>query len=368
MAAGNETGPHPPTSPFDWGLGNAREPDASVPPTPAVPADPVRAADAVPADAVPAEPAPVPVPAPLPGAVPADAVPAEPAPVPVPAPGPGPVPGAVPNAPPADSPADSPIDSLFGDHQFRDYEGEPMVGPLPTGLNPFAGGFAGGFAGTPAGAAPPTSADPSVITGRATPAPVPPRQPSAPFSKNQKLLFWIAGGVIALLVLAVLFVVGTKIPAATAPVAATKSATPKVSPSPTSTPPLTGQAAVGPHLWSDLRGGECVDPYTNPFELRYTVVDCAAPHPAQMVVRGTFPGAAAAYPGVEALQSQINLLCTAPGVIDFATAGAYSDIQVQASFAATTEEWTKGQHDYFCFVNRAASEPITGSVAGTPAK
>jgi hypothetical protein len=368
MAAGNETGPNPPTSPFAWDLGNAREQDASVPPTPAVPADAVPAdpvpAEPVPADPVPADPVPAdPVPAdPVPAAdaarVPADPVPAGPAPA-VPAP----LPAAVPNAPPTDSP----IDSLFGETQFRDYEGEPMVGPLPTVLNPFAGGFAGVFSGTPAGAAPPTSADPSVITGRSTPAPVPPRQPSAPLSKNQKLLFWIAGGVIALLVLAVLFVVGTKIPAP-APVAATKSATPKVSPSPTSTPVSTGRAAVGPHLWSDLRGGECVDPYTNPFELRYTVVDCAAPHPAQIVVRGTFPGGAAAYPGVEALQSQINLLCTAPGVIDLSTAGAYNDIQLQASYAATTEEWTKGQHDYFCFVNRAAGEPITGSVAGTPAK
>ena len=74
------------------------------------------------------------------------------------------------------------------------------------------------------------------------------------------------------------------------------------------------------------------------------------------------------YPGPDSLQSQINLLCTAPGVIDLGTAGAYNDIQVQASYAATTQELTKGQHDYFCFVNRAAGKPITGSVVGTPAK
>ena len=319
----SNTGPHPITSPFDWGLGSASAP------VPAVPA-----------------------------AAPGAPTPTEPIP---------------PELTPADtrlepyfssdfdedldpmSPIDSPIDSLFGETEFKDYEGEPLVGPIPRELNPFAS------------AAPMASAGPSL---RANEAPIlasPPRGPRAPFSKNQKLLFGIAGGVIALLVLALCFVVGTKIPVAPAPAAATKSATPKVSPSPRTVP--TGQAAAGPHLWSDLRGGECVDQYTNPFELRYTVVDCAAPHPAQMVFRGTFPGeAAAAYPGLDALQSQINLLCSAPGVINLATAGAYSDIQFQASYATTTEEWAKGQHDYFCFVNRSGGEPITGSMAGTPAK
>ena len=180
----------------------------------------------------------------------------------------------------------------------------------------------------------------------------------------------MAGGIIALLVLAVLFVLGTKIPTATPPVAATsKSATPVPTPTPTPTPSPTGPAAAGVHQWGDLRGGECVDPYSSPFAQKFTVVDCAAPHPAQMVVRGTFPGVATAvYPGLESLQSQINLLCTAPRVIDLVTAGAYNDIQFQASYAATTDEWMKGQHDYFCFVNRPGGEPITGSVAGTPAK
>ena len=151
--------------------------------------------------------------------------------------------------------------------------------------------------------------------------------------------------------------------------AISKSATPVPTPTPTPTPSPTGPAAAGVHQWGDLRGGECVDPYSNPFAQKFTVVDCAAPHPAQMVVRGTFPGVATAvYPGLESLQSQINLLCTAPRVIDLVTAGAYNDIQFQASYAATTDEWTKGQHDYFCFVNRSGGGPITGSVAGTPAK
>ena len=374
MAAGNDTGPHPITSPFDWGLGSASVPPAAVP-TPVAPAAPP-----------PLLRAPVPVPG-VPAAVapsPAAAEPAITPPVRRPetyftSDSDDDVDPASPIAPLIDLPVDSifvsPIDSLFGETQFKDYEGEPLVGPLPTGLNPFAGAFASPSASASPSAATPTSANTSVIEGVAAPVvatvAAPPSEPGAPFSKNQKLLFWLSGGVIALLVLAILFVIGTKIAAAPTPAASSKSATPKVVPSSSAglTPSATGPAAAGLHLWSDLRGGECVDPYSNPFDLRFTVVDCAAPHPAQMVFRGTFPGeATVAYPGLDSLQSQITSLCTAPGVIDLAKAGAYSDIQFRASFAATTEEWTKGQHDYFCFVNRSGGEPITGSLAGTQAK
>ncbi len=367
MAAGNDTGPRPITSPFDWGLGSASATTAAAP-TPVAPAAPVPPVPLVPVPGVHAVVAPSP------------AAPAITAPVRRPetyftSDSDDDVDPASPIAPLIDLPVDSifvsPIDSLFGETQFKDYEGEPLVGPRPTGFTPFTGASASPSASASASPATPTSANTSVIENVAAPVTAPPSEPDTPLSKNQKLLFRLSGGVIALLVLAILFVIGTKIAAAPTPAATSKSATPKVVPSSSAAavPSATGPAAVGLQLWSDLRGGECVDPYSNPFDLRFTVVDCAAPHPAQMVFRGTFPGeATVAYPGLDSLQSQIASLCTAPGVIDLAKAGAYSDIQFQASFAATTEEWTTGQHDYFCFVNRSGGEPITGTLAGTQAK
>jgi hypothetical protein len=96
----------------------------------------------------------------------------------------------------------------------------------------------------------------------------------------------------------------------------------------------------------------------------FTVVDCAKPHPAQMVFRGTFDTTTdPAFPGVEKLQAQISLLCAAPGVINLAAAGAYNDVQLQGSYAVDDAEWTEGQHDYFCFVSRTSGQPLTGSVA-----
>ena len=181
-----------------------------------------------------------------------------------------------------------------------------------------------------------------------------------------------------------LFFLGTKLPemfgSAPAPASDTRAdvATASVSPSPSpsatpspspSAPPVTAVAAVGPlapgsYSWEELRGGECLAGYESPWAEEFTVVDCAVPHPAQMVHRGVF-GAddASDYPGIDALQAQINLLCSAPAVIDFAAAGAYNDIRFAGSFAATDQEWAAGHRDYFCFVTRGSGEPLTGSVA-----
>jgi hypothetical protein len=119
------------------------------------------------------------------------------------------------------------------------------------------------------------------------------------------------------------------------------------------------------YAWDQLGGGECLQPYVSPWEEEFTVVDCAAPHAAQLVYRGTYAGdAMTVFPGEGALASEINLLCSAPGVIDLAAARAFPDLQVQGSFPVTDEQWTGGQRHYYCFVSRAGGEPLTATVAG----
>jgi hypothetical protein len=208
-----------------------------------------------------------------------------------------------------------------------------------------------------------------------------PRHGLAP--RTHSVLIWSAVGLLAVVVLVLAFLIGTKLAApARVPAAASPSATARSSPVPTPTVVAVGPASIGSHRWDALRGGECVDPFISPFAENFTVVDCAAAHAAQLLRRGTFPagGAPAAsaatatpspsppeeYPGLAALQAQTALLCGAPGVIDLAAAGAYSDLQFQASYAATAAEWKGGQRDYFCFVNRSSAQPITGSLAGAP--
>jgi hypothetical protein len=195
------------------------------------------------------------------------------------------------------------------------------------------------------------------------------RRPAA-VSKAQKTLISVGGGLVAILALIALFLLGTKLPSLfpAKPVAAASLPRPTRTESPTATPNLTvapiGPAAAGVHGWNELLGGECLAPYTSPWVEKFTVVDCAVAHPAQMVFRGTFDHTTTpTFRGTEALQMQISLLCTVPGVLDLAAAGQYADAQVQGSYPVTEAEWTSGQHDYFCFVSRSSGKSLTGSVA-----
>ncbi|WP_167050678.1 septum formation family protein [Salinibacterium sp. ZJ77] len=228
---------------------------------------------------------------------------------------------------------DSALDSLFGEQNFRDYESEPPVvvaerPPLADRVNP----------------------------GHIT--------------KRQKVLLWVAGGVVAVLALAALFLLGTRLPALTAaeptPTPTATETAPAPDPEPTALP--VGPVEPGEYAWDELLGGECIDPYNDPWVEEFTVVDCAEPHRAQMVMRGTFAPSAEGvtddpFPGADALQGQLSLLCSAPGVIDLAAAGQYPDVQFQGSYPPNEEQWAAGDRTYFCFVSRASGEPLVGSVA-----
>jgi hypothetical protein len=181
-------------------------------------------------------------------------------------------------------------------------------------------------------------------------------------------LLWIGAGLLIVIVLVGLFFLGQRLVGGTAPINAASpsaAATKTPTPTPTPTPEPTGPQPVGVHKWNTLFGGECLQPYVSPWEEEFTVADCAAPHAAQMVYRGLFAGdATTTFPGEADLASRINLLCSAPGVIDLAAAGAFPDVQVQGSYPVTEEQWTSGPHYYYCFVSRSSGEAFTASVAG----
>lgn len=222
------------------------------------------------------------------------------------------------------------IDDLFGDGRFHDYGDEPIIsGPPPAGPKP-----------------------PRAAKGE-----------RAPVSRTQKVLLWVAGGLVAALALVALFLVGTRLPALLGPAPAlTPSPTPTPSPSIVILP--AGPLEPGEYQWDELLGGECLDPFESAWQDRYTVVDCATPHPAQMVARGRFEDAPGTpFPGAEELQKRINLLCTAASVINYQVAATAIDIQVTASFPVDEDDWDSGNRTYFCFVDRASGEKLTASVA-----
>ncbi|MDN4596929.1 hypothetical protein [Leifsonia virtsii] len=239
------------------------------------------------------------------------------------------------------------------------------------------GGPAAGAAASPAPAAAQTS---TPVTASTSPSAAagPTAAPAGPGlwgSRNNRILFSVAGGLAVLLVLIGLFALGTRIPSlfgaakpVPAPTASAASATPKPTPTPTPVPTVTPKPApvgAGTHPWDALGGGECIQPFTTVWAQEFTVVDCATPHTAQLVYTNLLSAdPAAPYPGADALAGQVPGLCTASGVVDLNAAGAYPDLQVIGSFPATEQQWKDGQRSYYCFVNRSGGEPLTTSVAG----
>jgi len=237
----------------------------------------------------------------------------------------------------------SAIDSLFGDTQFREYD-DATMSSAPS-LQP-----------TRSGAAPPQQPG----------QPREPGPPREPMPRTQKILLWVAGSLVALLALVAMFLVGSRLaptlrPAPVAVPSIEATATPGVP------GPGLGPLAPGEYTWSELRGGECLDPWESAWQDTYVVVDCTTPHRAQMVFRGVFDDPAGTlYPGVEALQARTLPLCSAPTAINFAAAAGAADIQISASFAGDEEEWLAGNPSFFCFVSRAGGEPLAGSLAVQP--
>lgn len=221
------------------------------------------------------------------------------------------------------------LESIFGAGAFQDYENEPLL-----------------------------------TRPQAKAVEVYQRPPRAGISRTQKVLLGVAGGLVGVLALIALFLVGTRISGWFGPAPAiVTSATPTPSPSATALP--LGPLPPGTYAWDELLGTECLEPYESPWQEQYTVVDCTQPHAAQLVKRGTFTEDTT-YPGLEELATRMNLICTDPGVIDYALTAGITDLQFAASYAANATEWEDGHHDYFCFVNRAAGTPLTTTLAKPP--
>jgi hypothetical protein len=164
------------------------------------------------------------------------------------------------------------------------------------------------------------------------------------------------------IVIAGLFFLGAQLPFSGGE-AQSPSAEPGVTETPVPEP--TAQQPVGVHAWNTLFGGECIDPFVSVWEEEFTVVDCAAPHAAQLVHRGELAAdAAAPFPGEAEVAAQTIAACTADGVIDAGLVAGIPDLQVQGAFPVTEEQWTGGERTFYCFANRAGGEALAGSIAG----
>jgi hypothetical protein len=218
------------------------------------------------------------------------------------------------------------VGALFGDKQFFEYEAQPGGALVPRALS----------------------------------RPREAQAPRPPIPRGQLMAISIAAGLVAALALAALFLAGTRIGESIPPVSV-------ATPIPTDTAsagPHVGPLPVGTYEWNELLGGECLDPFDSAWQDDYTVIDCAQPHAAQLLARGTFDDAVSApFPEVDELVVQTTALCSTDAIINYAAAAAITDLELVASFAPDAARWDAGQRDYYCFATRSGGEAFTESIA-----
>lgn len=274
-------------------------------------------------------------------------------------------PADVPAVPDLTGPTD--LDAIFADERFVEYADEPLLSNRAADPAAPASTLAGSAAAA-AGARPNSWATPVGPAAPAGPAPViatadaddPHR-----LSRRQLVLMCVAGALVASLAFVALFFLGTRIGQSAAASAPDPAPTASGAPQPELLP--TAPLEPGTYAWSELHGGECIEPYSGPWAQEFTVVDCGEPHTAQLALLTRFKDQdeATSYPGAERLERNVLRACAARGVLDLEAAGAFDDVQVQGAFPGDETEWADLPRRYSCFVSLESGEQLETSLAGS---
>lgn len=128
----------------------------------------------------------------------------------------------------------------------------------------------------------------------------------------------------------------------------------------TPTPPV---ATVPEQPVAGIAAGACLQVFPSPWASEYPVVDCASPHIAQVVSKGSLPQSPGApFPGTQELDTQVGDLCSAPGLLDWNWVAVWNeDVQVELRYPNTEAQWTSGDRAYECFVDTYSRHELTGN-------
>ena len=128
-------------------------------------------------------------------------------------------------------------------------------------------------------------------------------------------------------------------------------------------PTPTQVATVPARPVDSLTIGDCLQIYPSKWADGYPVVDCAAPHIAQLLSRGVLPQpAGAAFPGTQALDAEVTDLCGADDLMNWDWVAVWNeDVQIDLRYPNTAAQWESGARSYYCFVYTYSRHELTGS-------
>ena len=133
-------------------------------------------------------------------------------------------------------------------------------------------------------------------------------------------------------------------------------------------PILSGEpVGTGTWAWDELRGGECISSFMGPFDETFQVVDCDAPHNAQLISAALVSReSGAAFPGQESLSATAREMCEGGDTIARFVAENYRDLVIEYAYPITNEQWVAGQRAVYCFVTSASGQMFTQSLLDSP--
>lgn len=121
--------------------------------------------------------------------------------------------------------------------------------------------------------------------------------------------------------------------------------------------------APGTWQWDELRGGECLTGFEDPFASEFLVVGCTSPHDAQLISAEMLSRVAAEpYPGDAEVLAAARAACDVRELINQEVAQEFSDLRISYSYPLGVDQWDAGERGVYCFAYSESGATFSSSL------
>jgi len=121
--------------------------------------------------------------------------------------------------------------------------------------------------------------------------------------------------------------------------------------------------APGTWAWNELRGGECLTGFGDPFAEQFQVVSCSSPHNAELLHADLLSRVASEpYPGDPAVLAAARAACDVRDLVNIEVAQEFSDLRTSYSYPVSQDQWEAGERGVYCFVYSESGATFTSSL------
>ncbi len=165
---------------------------------------------------------------------------------------------------------------------------------------------------------------------------------------------WLSGTIVTLLVWAGSFLLGSNL-ANTQETSEVEVAEPTIEVSLSSLGPPS--LAPGTWNWSELRGGECLQNFSDPFAESFLVVSCELPHNAELIHATLISqNILDPYPGISSVVAQARQQCDLVEKIEIGKVAQFRNLQIAYSYPVSSVQWDRGERGVYCFIYSESGE------------